>query len=102
MIRIGCFGTTQQFDVNSTPASWANNTAYQRFCVQADVNTHLARATVGQYANNPDFTAGQTDFYLLSGLACEVMLLPGEVISWVVDSADTDGTLYITPSSQTN
>lgn len=102
MIRIGSFGTTIQKSVTSTPTSWQNSTAYQRFCVQADVNTHLARATIDQYANNPDFAAGQTDFYLLSGLPVEVILLPGEVLSWVVDSADIDGTLWLTPASQTN
>lgn len=102
MIKIGSFGITIQKEINSTPASWVNPGPYQRFCITSSVNAHLARANVDQYAANPDFAAGQTDFYLLSGLPVEVILLPGEVLSWVVDSADIDGTLWLTPASQTN
>lgn len=100
MIRLGFFGTTVSEVAATTASEYTNPGPYQRFVVSATVNVHLAKCNVDQAANNPSFAATQNDFLLLQGEYVEVCLLPGEVLSWIVATGDTNGTIYITPAAQ--
>lgn len=104
MLRLGSFERGIQENVSTTAATFTNDGTITRFVLLSTVNVHIARTTAAQAAyleeQSTPFTATQTDTLLNAGMYALIAMLPGDVLSYVVDSADTDGVLYITPVTE--
>lgn len=83
---LGAFGATSAEAVTSTSGSWSNPGPFTHVMVRANRNIH--------FSNQGAATAN--DFYAAAFEAVRIQLDVSEALHFIVDTSETDGTIWLT------
>jgi hypothetical protein len=91
LLHLGEFGEASKLAITTAAGHLAGRRPWLHYVALSDRNTHL------RLTDSDQEDATDEDFLLLAGQYAQVAVPDGRYLSFVLDAAETDGTIYVTP-----